>query len=190
MSLYGSLLSPEPLLHSRTLVSINSFRFNAFRTLFTLRPSRISRNSSGINRLRTLVEKIGGVYPFRHRRSDACPGGCERSCPTIDFYPNSFHRLTNPSSRNSFLFSSIQNAGVWRPRSLFRDTGGTPPANFHFPFSIFCRIEDVSNVGIFITFAAQVAAPLLQCHNFGLLFLRDSYATARFLDRSKKNASR
>ena len=133
MSLYGSLLSPERLLHSRTLVSINSFRFNAFRTLFTLRPSRISRNSSGINRLRTLVEKIGGVYPFRHRPSDACPGGRERSCPTIDFYPNSFHQLTNPSSRSSFLFSSIRNAGVWRPRSLFRDARGYPSCQFPFP---------------------------------------------------------
>ena len=29
--------------------------------------------------------------------------------PTIDFYPEYFHQLTNPSSRNSFLFSSIQN---------------------------------------------------------------------------------
>src|SRR5256714_14092533 len=32
---------------------------------------------------------------------------------TIDFYPDYFHLLTKPFSRNSFLFSSIQNpAGV------------------------------------------------------------------------------
>ena len=69
MSLYRSLLSPdrhpcpEPRkVHSRTPVSVNSFSFNRFRTLscpeqrrrVTLASARISHNSSGINRLRTL----------------------------------------------------------------------------------------------------------------------------------------
>src|SRR5256885_7945693 len=40
--------------------------------------------------------------------------------PTIDFYPDYFHPLTNPSSRNSFLFSSIQ-----KPRGV-----GVSPLNF------------------------------------------------------------
>ena len=70
MSLYGSLLSPERQLHSRTPVSFNSFSFNRFRTLFTLAPPRISRNSSGINRLRTLAKNNGEVPPLSER-SDA-----------------------------------------------------------------------------------------------------------------------
>ena len=82
MSLYGSLLSPERQLHSRTPVSFNSFRFNRFRTLFALASLRISRNSSGINRLRTLAKEIGewvGSDAFLPldvrtlRRYDACP---------------------------------------------------------------------------------------------------------------------
>ena len=61
MSLYGSLLSPEPFFHPRTPVSVNPFSFNRFRTLFTLPSTRISRNPSGINRLRTLAKKNRGV---------------------------------------------------------------------------------------------------------------------------------
>jgi hypothetical protein len=34
---------------------------------------------------------------------------------TIDFQRLSFHQLTNPSSSNSFVLSSIQNAGVSNP---------------------------------------------------------------------------
>src|SRR5438045_4568436 len=35
----------------------------------------------------------------------------------IDFYPNCFHQLTNPSFRNSRLFTSIQNPGGYPPRT-------------------------------------------------------------------------
>ena len=45
--------------------------------------------------------------------------------PPIDLYPNSFNQLTNPSSRNSVLVSSIQHA-----------PGATPLAH-HFLFSVF-----------------------------------------------------
>jgi hypothetical protein len=54
---------------------------------------------------------------------------------TIDFYPDFFHQLTNPSSRNSFLFSSIQNPGGCRtPLGCFR-TVHCPLPTIHFHFS-------------------------------------------------------
>ena len=68
MSLYGSLLFPERPIHSRTPASLKSFSFNRFRTLCTLLSPQISRNSSQINRLRTLCKKIGewGTLLRRH----------------------------------------------------------------------------------------------------------------------------
>ena len=39
------------------------------------------------------------------------PEQCRRNRAPIDFYPSCFQQLTNPSSRNSHLFTSIQNAG-------------------------------------------------------------------------------
>jgi hypothetical protein len=58
--------SPLPTIHSL---------FNSFRTLFTLASTKISRNSSGINRLRTLCRNNGEGVPlpfcsaeFRARR--------------------------------------------------------------------------------------------------------------------------
>ena len=64
MSLFVSLLSPELALRPSAANSVNSFAFKRFKTLFTLRPVKISRNSSGINCLRTLCRKYGeGVPP-------------------------------------------------------------------------------------------------------------------------------
>jgi hypothetical protein len=46
------------------------------------------------------------------------------SCRTIDRHASHFQTLTNPFSRNPFLFTSIQNAGVWHPRTHLRDARG------------------------------------------------------------------
>ena len=92
MSLYGSLLSPELNPHPPAPNSFNSFVFKTFGTLFTLPAPRISRNSSGINRLRTLAKKIGEWGRVRRfRRADIQTptgrGGCRRfglSCVFIN----------------------------------------------------------------------------------------------------------
>ena len=99
MSLYGSLLSLELAFHPSRPDSFNPFIFKRFGTLFTLRSTRISRNSSGINRLRTLCKKIGewvGSGAFlpldvrTFRRSDACPPGRVR---TIPFFSSTYKSL-------------------------------------------------------------------------------------------------
>ena len=62
-------------------------------------------NSNGCGNIQHKV--LLTVYPF-HLFLLPQPSVCPR---TIDFYRPCFHILTNPSSRNPFRFTSIQNPG-------------------------------------------------------------------------------
>src|SRR5258705_4144633 len=73
--------------------------------------------------------------------------------PTIDFQPLSFHQLTNPSSSNSFVLSSIQIPRVSNPTSLQKGNQPMTPqvaksssmhdpnrCNYRFPNGMRCRL--------------------------------------------------
>jgi len=87
------------------------FFFNQFGTLFTLVPPRISRNSSGINRLRTLAKTTEG---------------CGECASNFDFRFSIFDaksfrfRSYGKSARKSFRFRSyeILPGGGWQSVSL------------------------------------------------------------------------
>src|SRR2546423_12926991 len=66
---------------------------------------------------------------------------------TIDFYHPHFHQLTNPSSRNSFLLSSIQNTGGMGSPQLVFPNGDTGRSGFQTISCVFRHLQALCLAG-------------------------------------------
>ena len=127
MSPFGSLIPRQPAVYFRNQSSL---------------PSRVARNanSSPVRAIFLATPHSTLVYPERSRRATS---HCRTlrfprfhqltnpSLPTIDLQPSRYQELTNPSFRNPFVFSSIQNP---------RGCGGAD-----FQFSPRCLCASVEN---------------------------------------------
>src|SRR5437868_15360123 len=98
------------------------------------------------------VDLVSTCPSLIHPERPFCP------LPTIDFYPDCFHQLTNPSSRNSFLFSSIQN-----PRGV-----GVFPLNFSSETSKTFRLSRHSRRSLVFSSVCGLFGPVpkLKCFIF------------------------
>jgi hypothetical protein len=72
--------------------------------LFSIPCSLFSQNTRGMG------ASLRRLFPLSVSLPTASKGALS---PPIDFLTLCFHSLTNPFSRNSFPFKSIQNPGVW-----------------------------------------------------------------------------
>jgi hypothetical protein len=140
VSLYGSLLSPELNFHLACLKSENFFR-PLFSSPYAFRFGQ------------ALSFHNDPKYPrgtCLARESFTASAECFLGLPTvhyslptsvIDFYPNSFHQLTNPYSRNPFVLSSIQIPGECRTSPAF--SADCPLSTTQYPLS-FQRMDSIS----------------------------------------------